>query len=67
MATLNTLLHTHHHTLIKVQHAQVRDAPVTYALWRCEKLLGNSSIVCGDVRTEELDGTWDKADLMGLP
>ena len=47
----------HDSKAIKVDHAMVAGAPVTYVLYRCAR--------CGDVRSEELDGTWLLSDIWG--
>jgi hypothetical protein len=45
------------HKPVKVDNATVKDAPVTYVLYRCPR--------CGDTYSEELDGTWTLADING--
>jgi hypothetical protein len=49
---------SHAHEPIRVQHETVKDAPVTHVLWRCWR--------CGDVYSEELDGTWSLEDVKGI-
>ena len=46
----------HDHKPVRAQNATVNDAPVTYILYRCRR--------CGDVYSEELDGTWSLADVI---
>ena len=46
------------HTAVKVDHATVKDAPVTFVLYRCPD--------CGDTYSEELDGTWTLEDIKGI-
>ena len=46
----------HDHKPVRAQNATVNDAPVTYILLRCSR--------CGDVRSEELYGTWSLADVI---
>jgi len=47
----------HRHKPVLAQNATVGDAPVTYVLYRCTR--------CGDVYSEELDGTWSLEDIKG--
>lgn len=47
----------HRHKPILAQNATVGGAPVTYVLYRCTR--------CGDVYSEELDGTWSLEDIKG--
>jgi hypothetical protein len=60
-----SMFHNHRHSPYAVDHAMVKttapdgsvtEAPVTYVLRRC---------TCGDVETEELDGTWTLAQVQG--
>jgi hypothetical protein len=63
MRGMSGAFHTHKHLPVDVDNAMVKttnpdgsytEAPVTYVLGRC---------FCGDVETEELDGTWTLAQV----